>query len=74
MIVSGEAASALWLRSVLPAKACLTVREAAKTAHQPSWAAGSIWRNHHLALNAALAARQYVDEAKFRLRELPEPA
>jgi len=76
VIASGDAASKLWLRSVLPAKACLTVRErdSAKTAPQPAWAAGSSWRNHHLALNAALAARQYVDEAKFRLRELPEPA
>jgi DNA mismatch repair protein MutS len=73
VIASGEAASALWLRSVLPAKTCLTVRDSAKP-NPPSWAAGSIWRNHHLALNAALAARQYVDEAKFRLRELPEPA
>jgi DNA mismatch repair protein MutS len=74
VIANGEASSALWLRSVLPAKACLTVREAVKNAAQPAWAAGSVWRNHHLALNAALAARQYVDEAKFRLRELPEPA
>ena len=77
VIASGDAASALWLRSVLPPKACLTVREAKdspKANQPPSWAAGSIWRNHHLALNAALAARQYVDEAKFRLRELPEPA
>ncbi|MEQ1918102.1 MAG: DNA mismatch repair protein MutS [Elusimicrobiota bacterium] len=74
VIASGEAAGALWLRSVLPAKACLTVRETLKGATAPAWAAGSIWRNHHLALNAALAARQYVDEAKFRLRELPEPA
>ncbi|MBI2386105.1 MAG: DNA mismatch repair protein MutS [Elusimicrobia bacterium] len=74
VIASGEAASALWLRSILPPKACLTVRESVKGAAQPAWAAGSAWRNHHLALNAALAARQYVDEAKFRLRELPEPA
>jgi DNA mismatch repair protein MutS len=77
VIASGAAASALWLRSVLPSKACLTVRESKdspKANQQPAWAAGSIWRNHHLALNAALAARQYVDEAKFRLRELPEPA
>ncbi len=74
VIASGEAAGALWLRSVLPAKACLTLREPAKDGASPAWAAGSIWRNHHLALNAALAARRYVDEAKFRLRDLPEPA
>ncbi|MDP3543179.1 MAG: DNA mismatch repair protein MutS [Elusimicrobiota bacterium] len=74
VLASGEAASALWLRSVLPAKACLTVREPVKDGAAPAWAAGSIWRNHHLALNAALSARRYVDEAKFRLRELPEPA
>ncbi|MDO8757428.1 MAG: DNA mismatch repair protein MutS, partial [Elusimicrobiota bacterium] len=34
----------------------------------------SVWRNHHLALAAVTAARQYIDEAKFRLHELPEPA
>jgi DNA mismatch repair protein MutS len=73
VLASGDAASALWLRSVLPPKTCLTVRESAK-ANPPAWAASSVWRNRHLALNAALAARQYVDEAKFRLRELPEPA
>ncbi len=74
VIVSSDTASALWLRSVLPSKTCLTLREGVKPGVQPSWAAGSIWRNHHLALAAATAARQYVDEAKFRLRELPEPA
>ncbi|MDD5302701.1 MAG: DNA mismatch repair protein MutS [Elusimicrobia bacterium] len=74
VIASGEAAGALWLRSVLPAKACLTVRETVKGGPQPAWSTGSVWRNHHLALAAATAARQYVDEAKFRLRELPEPA
>ncbi|MFI5345160.1 MAG: DNA mismatch repair protein MutS [Elusimicrobiota bacterium] len=76
VLASGDAASALWLRQVLPAKACLTLREPAKgaPAPAPSWADGSIWRNHHLALRAALAARRYVDEARFRLRELPEPA
>ncbi len=74
VIASGDAASALWLRSVLPPKACLTLRESVKGGTNPSWAAGSVWRNHHLALAAATAARQYVDEAKFRLRELPEPA
>ena len=74
VIASGDAASALWLRSVLPPKTCLTVREPVKDAPRPAWASGPAWRNHHLALNAALAARQYVDEAKFRLRELPEPS
>ena len=75
VIATGEAASALWLRSVLPPKACLTTREASKHSGElPAWAQGSVWRNHHLALKAALSARRYVDEAKFRLRELPEPA
>jgi DNA mismatch repair protein MutS len=74
VLVSSASADALWLRSVLPAKTCLTLRETLKTDGQPAWAAGSIWRNHHLALNASLSARRYVDEAKFRLRELPEPA
>ncbi|PIR15702.1 MAG: DNA mismatch repair protein MutS, partial [Elusimicrobia bacterium CG11_big_fil_rev_8_21_14_0_20_64_6] len=76
VIASGEAASALWLRSALPPKACLSVREPgeAPKAEPPSWADGAVWRNHHLALAAAVAARRYVDEAKFRLRELPEPA
>ncbi len=76
VLASADAASALWLRSVLPPKACLTIRDSdpPKANQLPAWAAGSIWRNHHLALNAALSARRYVDEAKFRLRELPEPA
>ncbi|MBI4061430.1 MAG: DNA mismatch repair protein MutS [Elusimicrobia bacterium] len=74
VIASADAASALRLRPVLPPPTCLTIRESARQAPQPSWAAASIWRNHHLALNAALTARRYVDEAKFRLRELPEPA
>ncbi len=74
VLASADAASALWLRSVLPPKACLTIRESDPPKANPAWAAGSIWRNHHLALNAALSARRYVDEAKFRLRELPEPA
>ncbi len=77
VIASSEAASALWLRSVLPPKACLTVlepKDAPKAAPLPAWAAGSVWRNHHLALAAVTSARRYVDEAKFRLRELPEPA
>jgi DNA mismatch repair protein MutS len=74
VIATGEAASALWLRQILPAKACLTTRDAVKSLETPAWANGSIWKNHHLALKAALAARRYVDEARFRLRELPEPA
>ncbi|MBI5246397.1 MAG: DNA mismatch repair protein MutS [Elusimicrobia bacterium] len=74
VLASGAAADALWLRSVLPAKTCLTVRETVKPTVQPAWATGSTWRNRHLALNASLAARGYVDEAKFRLRELPEPS
>ena len=76
VLCTGDAASALSLRQVLPAKACLTLRDrdSGKPAEAPSWANGSIWRNHHLALKAALAARRYVDEARFRLRELPEPA
>ena len=74
VVASGETASALWLRQVLPAKACLTIKEPAKNAEAPAWSNGSIWKNHHLALKAALSARRYVDEARFRLRELPEPA
>ena len=75
VLATNEAASALWLRQVLPPKACLTVHEAAaKGGPQPKWAESSTWRNRHLALKAAMSARRYVDEAKFRLRELPEPA
>ncbi|OGR94460.1 MAG: DNA mismatch repair protein MutS [Elusimicrobia bacterium RBG_16_66_12] len=74
VIASGEAASALWLRQVLPAKTCLTIKETTKNGEIPAWSNGSIWKNHHLALKAALSARRYVDEARFRLRELPEPA
>ncbi len=74
-VVCSEAASAaLWLRAALPAKTCLTIRETVKGGQPPAWAAGTAWRNRHLALTAALSARAYVDEAKFRLRELPEPA
>lgn len=74
VIADADAASALWLRSILPARTCLTVREKSPAPDAPGWASGSVWRNHHLALKAALSARRYVDEAKFRLRELPEPA
>jgi len=74
VLASASAAAALSLRQVLPAKSCLTVRESAKLDGAPKWAEASIWRNHHLALKAAMAARRYVDEARFRLRELPEPA
>ena len=68
------AASALWLRQVLPAKTCLTIQEPLRAPTPPTWAANSTWRNRPLALKAALCARRYVDEARFRLRELPEPA
>lgn len=74
VVCSEAAASALWLRAALPPKTCLTIRETVKAANPPAWAAGTAWRNRHLALTAALSARAYVDEAKFRLRELPEPA
>ena len=74
LLASSAAASALSLRQVLPAKTCLTVKEPAPVAAAPKWAEASIWKNHHLALKAALAARLYVDEARFRLRELPPPA
>ncbi len=73
VLSTNEAASALRLRQVLPPKACLTIRDVAKMGTLPSWAGESIWRNRHLALKAAMSARRYVDEAKFRLRELPEP-
>lgn len=75
VIATDAAASALGLRQILPSKTCLTLREASrKAAPAPGWANGSVWKNHHLALKAALASRRYVDEARFRLRELPEPA
>jgi DNA mismatch repair protein MutS len=74
VLASSDAASCLSLRLVLPAKACLTLKEPVKHDAAPKWAEASIWRNHHLALKAALSARRYVDEARFRLRELPEPA
>ena len=75
VLACDAAASALLLRQILPAKACLTLGEPFKASGPaPAWAENSIWKNHHLALKAALAARRYVDEAKFRLRELPEPA
>ena len=76
VLAAGDAAAALRLRQVLPAAACLTIneREPVKPGSPPAWAEGSIWKNHHLALKAALAARRYVDEARFRLRELPPPS
>jgi len=74
VLATDEAASALLLRQILPARACLTLREPFQRGDAPSWADGAIWRNHHLALKAALASRQYIEEARFRLRELPEPA
>ncbi len=73
VLVSADVASASWLRAVLPAKACLTVRERVQRQALPSWSESPVWRNHHLALAAALSARRYVDEAKFRLCDLPEP-
>jgi len=75
VLASDAAASALSLRQILPAKACLTLCEPFRSGGPaPSWAEGSIWKNHPLALKAALASRRYIEEAKFRLRELPEPA
>ncbi|MDX6770709.1 MAG: DNA mismatch repair protein MutS [Elusimicrobiota bacterium] len=74
VLASAPAAEALRLRQVLPPKACLTLREPARAAVPPAWAEKPLWKNRHLALRAALAARRYVDEAKFRLRELPEPS
>jgi DNA mismatch repair protein MutS len=74
VLASDGAAAALSLRSALPPKACLTIKEPAKLDAAPKWAEALVWKNHHLALKAALAARRYVDEARFRLRELPEPA
>src|SRR5579859_2853019 len=74
VLAADEAASALGLRQLLPARTCLTYREPARTAEAPAWAHSSVWKNRHLALKAALTARRYVDEARFRLRELPEPA
>jgi DNA mismatch repair protein MutS len=74
VLASTEAAGALWLRQILPAKSCLTIKEPIALGPLPKWAEGSVWRNHHLALKAALVSRRYVDEARFRLRELPPPA
>ncbi|NNN06167.1 MAG: DNA mismatch repair protein MutS, partial [Elusimicrobia bacterium] len=74
VLADDAAASALRLRQTLPARACLTLRGPAAPGATPAWAATAAWRNRPLALKAALAARRYVDEAKFRLRELPEPA
>jgi DNA mismatch repair protein MutS len=75
VICAEGAADTLKLRAVLPAKTCLTLREVFKAAvPPPAWADKPAWKNRHLALKAALAVRRYVDEAKFRLRELPEPS
>jgi DNA mismatch repair protein MutS len=74
VLCTGAAASALGLRQLLPAKTCLTVAEPGPAGKPPAWASGAAWKNRGLALKAALAARRYVDEARFRLRELPEPA
>ncbi len=74
VICTGEAASALWLRQVLPAKTCLTLEVPAPGGKTPAWAESAAWKNRGLALKAALSARRYVDAARFRLRELPEPA
>ncbi len=75
VLATAAAAEALRLRQVLPAKACLTVREPFRAvAPPPAWSDKPTWKNRHLALKASLAARRYIDEAKFRLRELPEPS
>jgi DNA mismatch repair protein MutS len=74
VLASAEGASALNLRVLLPAKVCLTIRPVSSPSEPPAWAQTPEWRNRPLALKAALAARRYVDEAKFSLRELPEPA
>src|SRR5665213_836098 len=54
VLASGDAASSLSLRQFLPAKACLTLQEPIKVDAVPKWGETSIWRNHHLALKAAL--------------------
>ncbi len=74
VLASGAAASSLSLRRALPAAVCLTLKEPAPPDAAPRWAEAAIWQDHALARKAALAARRYVDEARFRLRELPEPA
>ncbi|MDE2492043.1 MAG: DNA mismatch repair protein MutS, partial [Elusimicrobia bacterium] len=74
VVCTPEAASALLLRQVLPPRTCLTLGASAPPVKAPAWADEAAWRNHRLALKAALAARRYVDEARFRLRELPAPA
>ena len=74
VLASSAAASSLSLRQFLPAKSCLTLREPAKLDGAPNWAEASIWRNHHLALKAVMASRKYIEEARFRLGELPAPA
>ena len=74
VLAAPEAASATGLRQILPARTCLTDKQPGPPPPMPKWAEGSVWKNHHLALKAALSVRRYVDEARFRLRELPEPA
>ena len=74
VLADDAAACALRLRQVLPARACLTLRAEPAQARPPAWAQTAAWLNRPLARRAALSARAYVEEARFRLRELPEPA
>ncbi len=74
VVATQGAGTALGIKNSPSASVCLTTVESFNSGEAPSWAADAIWKNHHLALKAALTARQYVNEARFRLRELPEPA
>ena len=73
VVASQDAGTALGIKNSPSASACLTIVESTSLGETPPWAVNAVWKNHHLALKAALTARRYVDEARFRLRELPEP-
>ena len=74
ILLSREAAEKLKTQEFLPS-ACLTVTEDLNEERSlpASWASASVWSNHHLASRAATAARHYVAEAQFHIKELLTP-
>ena len=75
VLAAPHAAETLRLKSLLPARTCLTLYDGAPELDpKPSWAHAPVWVNHHLATRAALKCRRYVAEAQFHLKEVLTPS
>ncbi|HVE14495.1 MAG TPA: DNA mismatch repair protein MutS [Elusimicrobiota bacterium] len=61
------------LKRLLPARAAVSPFSAPHPELPVEWSNAALWRNRHLALRAALAARAYVVETQSHLRDAPLP-